>query len=103
VPYVKYRTIDFLSVSPTDHPSVRPTKNWFFLPRVIGRERSERRRDRERDGERDGEREKHVNLLRGEMTSRSAGPAALPPKDRQTVSFLVYFLCNICIFVDVRI
>ena len=69
MPYVKYRTIDFLSVSPTDRPSVRPTKNWFFLPRVIRRERTERRRDgeteRQRDGERDGEREKHANLLRG--------------------------------------
>ena len=31
------------------------------------------------------------------------GPAALPPKDRQTVSILVYFLCNVCTFVDVRI
>ena len=31
------------------------------------------------------------------------GPAALPPKDRQTVRFLVYFLCNVCTFVDVRI
>jgi hypothetical protein len=31
------------------------------------------------------------------------GPAALPPKDRQTVRFLVYFLCNVCTFVDVCI
>ena len=59
--------IDFLSVSPTVRPSdanvflLFRRKNWFFLPRVIRRERAERRRDGER------EREKHVNLLRGEI------------------------------------
>ena len=61
--------IDFLSVSPTVRPSdanvflLFRRKNWFFLPRVIRRERAERRRDGER------EREKHVNLLRGEMNT----------------------------------
>ncbi len=48
------------SLRPTDRPSVRPTKNWFFLPRVIGRERSERRRERETERERDGERERET-------------------------------------------
>jgi hypothetical protein len=50
-------------------------------------------------------------FLKGKKTSseiimvndKPIGPAALPPKDRQTVSFLVYFLCNVCTFVDVRI
>ena len=37
------------------------------------------------------------------FTNKPIGPAALPPKDRQTVSFLIYLLCNVCTFVDVRI
>ena len=57
VPYNRF------SVRLSDRPSVRPTKNWFFLQRVIHGERSERRRERER--------EKHANFLRGET---SLGP-----------------------------
>jgi hypothetical protein len=31
------------------------------------------------------------------------GPAARPLKDRQIVSFLVFFLCNVCTFMDLHI
>ncbi len=45
----------------------------------------------------------YSHVFYGIVHNKPIGPAALPPKDRQTVSFLVNFLCNVCTFVDVRI
>jgi hypothetical protein len=64
VPYNRF------SVRLSDRPSVRPTQNWFFLPRVICRERAERQRDRETERQRDREAEERERERETERETR---------------------------------